>query len=197
MASDDGVRVRVNAEVANLTRANLLGHIAREILSVFDPGEWVLNTVLKGIRESLLQQVELILYDGSQNVVGYLCIEIDWSKYSIQLEAGARNTFDIDPNQPVIRQVSPLLAKATAYITEVRTLLGVRSARAIYTFRPGMADKARRRLGTSPLSKDILEDRKTAQAGHRMHVRDSTFDEFSVEFRYQNPDSSKDETAGT
>lgn len=186
MTSDDGVRVHVNAEVASLTRANILGHIAREIFSVFDPGSRILDTVLLGVRFSLLQQVELILYDESRKIVGYLSIRIDWDKYAMHLETGGKNVFPLDPAQPVTQQLSPLLAEASAYISEVRNRLNVQSSAAIYTFRPGKTDEGNKRLGTSPIQGNIIKDRASAQAGRTLKVTDSTFSELSVEFRYPN-----------
>jgi hypothetical protein len=182
--------VQVSVEIAALTRANILGHMAREIVSVLDPGDRVLATVLLGIQKSWLKEIELVLYDPSKNVVGYLSIRIDWDKYSMHLETGSGgNTFTIDPRQPVTRQLSPLLAKAAAYISELRRQLDVRSIETLYTYRPGMADEARKGLGTSPVSSDLVRDLKTAQTGRRLKITDSRFGELTVEVRYQDPGS--------
>lgn len=185
MSSNDGVRVRVSAELASLTRANILGHLAREIVSALNPGDNALDNILRGIRLALLEKVEVIMYGSAGKVVGYLALHIDWNKYAIYLETSGTNTFRLDPTQPVTRQLSPLLSKATAYIAEVRQRLGVQSVRVIYTWRPGKEEDGIKILNTSPLSEDNTKDLRTAKDGHRMEVTDSAFGELTIEFRYR------------
>lgn len=187
MTSDeDGVRVNVGVEVAILTRANVLGHIAREIVSVFSPSDKVLETVLRGIRLQLIGQVELILYNSNREVVGYLSISIDWDKYSMYLETGTgSNTFSLDPSRPITRQLSPLLSKATAYISGVKEHLHVRSASTVYSYRPNMYEKGQDILQIKPISRELAQDLSKAKAGKQIMVSDSELGELTIEFRYQ------------
>jgi hypothetical protein len=185
VTGDDGVRVRVSPELFALTRANTLGHLAREIVSALNPDEYTLDTILRGIQLSLLEQVKLVLFGKSKKVVGYLAIRIDWNKHAMYLETSGSNTFNLDPAQPITRQLSPLLAEATAYIAAVRERLGVQSVEAFYTYRRDKKEEGRKILRTSRISDKDRRDLRTAQTGRLMEVTDSAFSELTVEFRYQ------------
>lgn len=185
MTGDDGVRVRVSPELATLTRANTLGHLAREIVSTLNPSEYALDTILRGIQLSLLNQVKVVLFGNSKKVVGYLAIRIDWDKHAMYLETAGSNTFNLDPAQPVTRQLTPLLAKATAYIAAVKERLDVQSVEVFYTYRPGKQEEGRKILRTSAITDEEKKDLSTAQNGRLMEVTDSAFGELTVEFRYR------------
>lgn len=181
--SDGGVRVRASTEVAALTRANIIGHIAREVTAVFKPADTVLETVLRGFREGYLEELELLLRDDAGETVGYLSIKVDWETYSVAVRDGTeKKTYRLDPSQPVTGQVAPTLAKAVAYLSAKAEELGVASCRPLYTYRAGRRDEGRKVLRTSPISDEENVELGKVREEVKMVVTDSALKELTVSF---------------
>jgi hypothetical protein len=187
MSSDFGVRVRirVNAEVATLTRANLLAHIAREIFAIFSLSAEELDLILFGIQEMLLEEVALVMYDSTASPIGYLAISIDWGQFAGNFSIGNESrSFTIDPELSIIRQISPLLERTAQYILAMRRHIGVSYVEPVLLPCPGKEKEAEERLKLAPLTDEMDEDLRIVQAGAMLKVTDSRFNELSVEFRY-------------
>lgn len=181
--TDGGIRVHTRAEVATLTRANIIGHIAREVAAVFKPPDSVLNRVLRGFREAYLERLQLLLYNSDGKSVGYVSIEVDWEKYSVALREGTRkNSYRLDPTKSVTGQVAPVLAKAVAYMSAVAEEIGVASCKAVYTYRPERKEEGRKVLGTSALSEKEEAELKRVRSEVELEVSDSETSEITVSF---------------
>jgi hypothetical protein len=73
-----GVRVNVRADVATLVRANVIGHIARELIAAAGSDSQHLDYVLKGFQKQIIQEVEVI-FEGTtaSSDIGYISVKVD------------------------------------------------------------------------------------------------------------------------
>ncbi|HEX6469100.1 MAG TPA: hypothetical protein VF069_08385 [Streptosporangiaceae bacterium] len=169
--------------MAVLTRANIIGHITREIAAVFKPSDETLETVLRGFRGGYLEQLELMLNNSAGESVGYVAIEVDWATYSVALREGTKkNSYRLDPTKPVTGQVAPALAKAIAYMSAVAAEIGVVSCDAVYTYRAGRQEEGRKALGTVPLNEKKNSELRKLRSEVQMVVSDKETSEITVSF---------------
>lgn len=132
----DGVEVHVSAEVATLTRVNILAHVARDIVSSVGVPSVTIEITLTGIRRRALEEVSIRCYDSLGKRRAFLSLRIDWDTYALQLTQDVEsNRFEVDPNNPISEQVVPLLARCTQYVAEKTAGLEIVTTKVSYQWR--------------------------------------------------------------
>lgn len=189
---EPSVRVQVSAELAAITRANILGHVAGELAAILPSMKAAtIKSIIFGFREAILSTVEFLITTDSGELVGYMAIEIDWKKYSISVvEESSRNIFQIDPKQPVSDQVAPHLARTRSYIQQACKEIKGADCEVIYGYRNsrGEAAEAKRKAfskkyGLRELSERDNKRLKEAQLDRRLVAVDGQLPEMTVTFR--------------
>ncbi|WP_131815492.1 hypothetical protein [Thermostaphylospora chromogena] len=194
--ADAGIRVEVSAELAALTRANIIGHVAGDLAYVL-PGvkEGTVESIIYGFREAILSGVEFLVTNKWGKVVGYMAIRVDWDTYSIVVVDGSgENVFRVDPKQPVSDQVAPLLARTRSYIQQ--SLKGVRGRKCevIYAYRNVRSEEAKAKQRAFREKYNLVDlsdkDRERLNAAKELDkglvVADSQLPEVTVTFRCRN-----------
>ncbi|MET8336808.1 hypothetical protein ABZV14_07830 [Streptosporangium canum] len=190
--ADAGIRVQVSIELAALTRANIIGHVARDLASTLPAIRAnTLKSIIHGFREAILSRVEFLISNDSNELVGYMAIEVDWKRYSIAVvEESSRNVFQIDPEQPVSDQVAPLLARTRSYIQQAcKEINGVR-CEAVYNYREAHGEEAEakriafnKKYNLKDLNENSEKRLREARLDKKLVAVDSNLPEMSVTFK--------------
>jgi transposase-like protein len=184
MTDQSGVRVQLGTDLAVLTRANVVGHVARDIAGAAGVPESTQKSILEGMRSQLLGRVQIVLYDHREQIVGYVAIVVDWTKHEIVLSRGSEHqSYRIDVSQGVTGQVAPLLEKARAYIAAVARDLGVTRTMVGFSENPAKSHEYHKRY-TGSFSPQQHEQFRLAREGRELRVTDANLEEVAVIFRH-------------
>ncbi|MFG3711930.1 hypothetical protein ACIBTZ_19455 [Micromonospora sp. NPDC049460] len=184
------IKVNVSAKVAALTRANVIGHVSREVAAAAGVPAAALKTIFEGFRDGLLRRVKIAQYTRSGELVGYLCIEVDWEKYAINLIQGATSSvFRLDPSAPVTGQMAPLLELAAEFVAAKTSENKVEEVVCHYNALPDKLEELRRRFGTVPLTDVDRKRMSEAALDRELVVSDQNLSEATVTYRYKNLES--------
>lgn len=182
---DDGVTVSVSAEVAILTRVNVLGHISRDVSLAVGASEKAAEVILMGVRRRALKEVEFRCYSKDAKRRMYISLQVDWDKYAVQLvQDSSINLFKINPNNPITEQIAPLLAQCIEYLVEEVGRREIVRTAVSYTWRSGMsaASEISKRYNLTPLDEqDLIELREAkSEQTNEIFVSDHNLPELSI-----------------
>ncbi|MBI1289505.1 MAG: hypothetical protein GC178_18205 [Flavobacteriales bacterium] len=92
----------------------------------------VLNTLRKGIVERpYFDRITVYFLNDRNNIEGKAVITIDWNKHSVFLSTG-KDTVELDPNRPLIEQVSEAITYIQNHIPIMKRSLGVKKSEVWY-----------------------------------------------------------------
>lgn len=194
---EPSVRVQVSAELAAITRANTLGHVAGELAAILPSiTSATIKSIIFGFREAILSRIEFLITTDSKELVGYMAIEIDWKRYSIAVvEESSKNVFQIDPKQPVSDQIAPHLARTRSYIQQACKEIKGAHCEIVYNYRNsrGEAAEAKRKAFNkkyrlSNLSERNMKRLNEARLDRKLVAVDSQLPEMTVTFRRKKVD---------
>ncbi|MER7332923.1 MULTISPECIES: hypothetical protein [unclassified Micromonospora] len=184
----DGPKIKVNVspKVAALARANVIGHISREVAAAADVPDHALATIYEGFRDGLMERVQIAQYTAAGERVGYLMIEVDWKQYAVNLTQGShKSVFRLDPDSPVTGQVAPLLEIAAEFVAAKTKENGVKEVVTHFTAVSERKEEFRRRFHTSPVSDTAAERMREAALDHELIVTEEGTSELKVTYRYK------------
>lgn len=186
------LRVQVSAELAAMTRANILGHVAGELAAALPAVKATdIKPIIFGFREAILSRVEFLISSASDEVVGYMAIEIDWRRFSVAIvEESSRNVFQIDPKQPVTDQVAPLLARARSYIQQACKEIQGAKCEPIFSYRDSSGEEAamkraafNKKYALRTLSKQHAQRLEEARLNRKFVAVDGQLPEMTITFK--------------
>ncbi len=196
--ADAGIRIEVSAELAALTRANIIGHVAGDLASIL-PGMKAdtIKSIIYGFREAILSVVQFLVTNDSGELVGYMAIHVDWKAYSVAIvEESSKNVFQIDPRQPVSDQVAPLLARARSYIQQACKEIKGAKCEVVYTYRGVRTEEAkakqkafRKKFRLVALDDEAKERLNAAKLDRSLVAVDSQLPEVTVTFKRKKSES--------
>ena len=175
--STGGIRVQVSAEVMTKTRVQVLGSVARRLAASAGLPEAHLKIVEQSIVKRMLAEFEVVLHGapdrpGGSTAIGYLRVRIDWERYAATLlSPHGSNTFELDVNQELTSQISPILGHLNSYIEATCARLPVTHRQVAFTPRPGMTSEFDKEFDTRHMSEKAKAELQEA--------RDSTVIDFS------------------
>ncbi|MEV4547141.1 hypothetical protein [Nonomuraea wenchangensis] len=195
--TDAGIQVSVSVELAAMTRANIIGHVAGDLAGVLPAIKAeTIKSIIIGFREAILSSVEFIIADEPGDIVGYMAIEVDWRRYSIAIiEESNRSVLKLDPQQPVTDQVAPLLARARSYIQQACKEVKAAKCHPIYTYRSVRTEEAQAKIKAfkkkyhlTAINDKTRKRLEEVRLNKKLVVSDSSLPEMTVTFkRKQNP----------
>ncbi|MEU3167707.1 hypothetical protein [Streptosporangium sp. NPDC006930] len=186
------IRVQVSAELASITRANILGHVAGEMAAALPTIKAAdIKTIIFGFREAILSKVEFVISDNVGEIVGYMAIEIDWKRFSIAvIEESSRNVFQIDPKHPVSDQVAPHLARTRSYIQQACKGLQEVKCMPVYSYRNAHGEEVeakrkafQKKYGLMEMNEISMKRVRSARLDLKVVAADSQLPEMTVTFK--------------
>jgi hypothetical protein len=185
---DRGVRIRVSADVKAVVRANLIGHLAREVSKSIGLNETALNTVYEGFRDALLEQVEVQFFGrgSSDRADAYLSMSCDWDRHVLILTTGTGpRELHIDPTKSIGSQISRAFEAALSFARAKLAELDIVSHAVVYTAAAGRNDEFREKYGTIPLTDKEQQSLALTRFSKELVVSPGEVSEFTMIFRYR------------